>query len=201
MRVFCFLCVFFVPCLLCVTILVQRYCCWQEAFWTVSKKACASLLIHSTAAARKSEGLGSVNPIVSNHILSFFSASTHPFQIPPDTHAHTHTPEVWTPRLPSKEANISRTRPQSLFGWDWEIFFDDSRLYTDFDREPTDAYGMSWRILQHARIDCTCWWPSASTWLTMPAFGVQPALVCALIDQTRGVFFARAHTDKASETK
>lgn len=28
----------------------------------------------------------------------------------------------------------------------------------------------------------------------MPAFGAQPALVCALIDQTRGVFFARAHT-------
>ena len=32
----------------------------------------------------------------------------------------------------------------------------------------------------------------------MPAFGAQPALVYALIDQTRGVFFARARTHRQS---
>ena len=84
----------------------------KKHFELFRKKLVLPLLIHSTAAARKSEGLGSVNPIVSNHILSFLQRFHPPFSNPP-RHTRTHTPEVWTPRLPSKEANISRTRPFS----------------------------------------------------------------------------------------
>lgn len=113
MRVFCFLCVFFVPCLLCVTILAQRYCCWQEAFWTVSKKACASFVDpqHCCREKKWRPWIRQSNRIQS---YSFLSSALPPTLFKsPQTHTHTHTPEVWTPRLPSKEANISRTRPFS----------------------------------------------------------------------------------------
>lgn len=187
---------------LCLVFYVSQY--WRsdiavdkKHFELFRKKLVLPLLIHSTAAARKSEGLGSVNPIVSNHILSFLQRFHPPFSNPP-RHTRTHTHQ----RYGHQDFQVRKQTSQGQGPFRVKLRnFDDSRLYTIFDRAPTDAYGMSWRILQHARIDCTCWWPSASTWLTMHAFGVQPALVCALIDQTRGVFFARAHTDKASETK
>ena len=65
----------------------------KKHFELFRKKLALPLLIHSTAAARKSEGLGCVNPIVSNHILSFLQRFHPPFSNPhrhTRTHTHTH---------------------------------------------------------------------------------------------------------------
>lgn len=142
MRVFCFLCVFFVPCLLCVTILAQRYCCWQEAFWTVSKKACASFVDpqHCCREKKWRPWIRQSNRIQS---YSFLSSALPPTLFKsPQTHTHTHTPEVWTPRLPSKEANISRTRP---FSGETEKFWWFSALHHFWP----SAYRCLWYVLEN----------------------------------------------------